>query len=165
MTCFDKVTSPHNSEIIRIHFNESFNCTNTKLELALTSWLSFIFFLSASRSLSPLPSLSFTSPVFLSFLSLGGGEDNRQNPAESNQPTEGEFMFYDHMVTLMSWLQCSWAFPIDFPEFSPLPRSAQKLLTFPKFRHSSGFKLKPVLTKKAIQVNAQTGTHTVIIAD
>lgn len=121
MTCFDKATSPHNSEIIRIHFNESFNCTNTKLELALTSWLSFIFScLHPSLSPPSLPFFYFTFTVFLSFLSLGGGEDNRQNPAESNQPTEGEFMFYDHMVTLMSWLHCSWAFPIVFPEFSPL---------------------------------------------
>lgn len=32
--------------------------------------------------------------VLLSFLSLGSGEDYRQNPAESNQSTEGELVFF-----------------------------------------------------------------------
>ena len=49
--------------------------------------------------LSPPPFSSF----FLPFLALGGGEDNRQNPAESDQSTEGELVFYGHLVTLMSW--------------------------------------------------------------
>lgn len=93
-TCFDKAASQQTSEIMRIvHFNTSFHCT-TKYKARITSDISFIIYL-------PPPLFS---------VSLGGSEDYRQNPAESHQSTEGESLFYGHMATLMSWLQCSWLF-------------------------------------------------------
>lgn len=58
-----------------------------------------LFCLYSSSFLLP-PTASPPLTVFLSFLSLGGGEDYRQNPAESHQSTEGESLFYGQVVTL-----------------------------------------------------------------
>lgn len=66
----------------------------------------FLFFTSHS------PLLSFSSQLFSLF--LGGGEDYRQNPAESHKSPEGELQFYGHMGALMSWLLCSCFFHYSF---------------------------------------------------
>lgn len=50
----------------------------------------------------PLSSTGFSSRL----LSVGGGEDYRQNPAESHQSTEGELQFYGHVAPLAPWLPC-----------------------------------------------------------
>lgn len=63
-----------------------------------------------------MPVIIYPSPLSVS---AGGGEDYRQNPAESHQSTEGESVFYGHMVTLMSWLELM-AFLLVILEYLPL---------------------------------------------
>lgn len=112
MTCFDKDASKGTSFQRRLTlYNQN---RNTKLELVLTS---VIFLISTSHSL-PL-FLFFSVFVFLSFLSLGGGEDYRQNPAESHKSTEGESVFWPHgNINLL--VTALMDFPLVTPVFLPL---------------------------------------------
>lgn len=87
--CFVTVASQQNGEVMRIFLAQAFTVQPKHIYKAgITSDISVI-----------------CHPVIC--LALGGREDYRQNSAESHQSTEGESLFYGHMVTLKSWLQCS----------------------------------------------------------
>lgn len=70
-------------------------------------------------SVIPVVIFLMTPPPLLS-VSLGGGEDYRQDPAESHQSTEGEWCFYGRMATLMSWFPALMASPLVILELRSL---------------------------------------------
>lgn len=98
VTCFDEASSLQNGDIIPIVRPAAAETRKRKARINPdTSDMCFSF--------PPI----LPTPVFflLTYFSVGGGEDYRQNPVESHQSTEGELQFCAHVAATAPWLPCT----------------------------------------------------------